>query len=164
MAVKSAAKARRRRFRRAVCWLLFLTYMAGLLYFVFMSDYFGRSGQLGDEYRYNLTMFQEIHRFWYYRETVGFTWAAINLFGNVLCFMPFGFLVPVLRKHRVNVFLMTFYTFCFSLTIETLQLVLKIGVFDVDDLLLNTVGGAAGYILYVIVRTLVRAFERRRAR
>lgn len=165
MAVESAAKAGRRwRFRHTVCWLLFLAYLAGLLYFVFISDYFGRSGQLGDEYRYNLTCFKEIHRFWYYREAVGFSWAAINLFGNVVCFLPFGFFVPILKKKRMNLFVMTFCTFCFSLLIETLQLVLKIGVFDVDDLFLNTVGGAVGYILYVIARGIYHALEKRRAR
>lgn len=153
MAMTSAVgKERWRRRRRSVCFLLFFIYLAGLLYFVFMSDYFGRSGQLGDEYRYNLTLFLEIRRFWYYRETVGLGWAAVNLFGNVVCFLPFGFFVPILLNRRVNLFEMAVYTFCFSLAIETLQLVLKIGVFDVDDLFLNTLGGIVGYFLYVVLR------------
>lgn len=36
--------------------------------------------------------------------------------------------------------------FLFSLCIETLQLITKVGVFDVDDLMMNTVGGLIGWI------------------
>lgn len=41
---------------------------------------------------------------------------------------------------------------------ETFQLVAKVGSFDVDDLLLNTVGGAAGYVLYVICNAIRRKY------
>ena len=39
-----------------------------------------------------------------------------------------------------------------SLCIETVQLVCKVGSFDVDDLLLNTIGGIVGYIFYRVVQ------------
>ena len=38
------------------------------------------------------------------------------------------------------------YSFELSLLVELLQLVFKVGSFDVDDLLLNTIGGLLGYI------------------
>lgn len=40
-------------------------------------------------------------------------------------------------------------SFALSLTIETIQLVCKIGCFDVDDLLLNTIGGILGYVVFL---------------
>lgn len=40
--------------------------------------------------------------------------------------------------------------FALSLTVETIQLVCKVGCFDVDDLLLNTIGSALGYVLFLI--------------
>ena len=42
--------------------------------------------------------------------------------------------------------------FVFSLMLETLQLVFKVGSFDVDDMLLNTLGAAAGYLCYRLVQ------------
>jgi len=42
-------------------------------------------------------------------------------------------------------------TFCLSLTFELLQLIFKFGSFDVDDLILNTVGGVVGYIPVMLV-------------
>ena len=38
-----------------------------------------------------------------------------------------------------------------SLTVEILQLILRVGSFDVDDLLLNTLGGALGYVLLTLL-------------
>ena len=43
-----------------------------------------------------------------------------------------------------------------SFGIETIQLIFKVGSFDVDDLLLNTIGGLAGYILFVICAAIRR--------
>ena len=45
--------------------------------------------------------------------------------------------------------------FCISLLFELFQLYTGIGVFDVDDLLLNTCGGMIGYLLYKIARRLM---------
>jgi len=45
--------------------------------------------------------------------------------------------------------------FLISLGFETIQLLFDLGVFDADDLLLNTVGGAIGYIIYVISKRLM---------
>ena len=39
-----------------------------------------------------------------------------------------------------------------SLFVETMQLVEKVGSFDVDDLLMNTIGGFVGYIIFTLAR------------
>ncbi len=41
---------------------------------------------------------------------------------------------------------MTLISFEFSLLIECIQLVSKVGSFDVDDMILNTLGGSLGYL------------------
>ena len=48
------------------------------------------------------------------------------------------------------------YSFSLSLMVETFQLLTKVGSFDVDDLLLNTIGGAAGYIIFIICAAIRR--------
>lgn len=103
-----------------------------------------------EQYRYNLTIFREIRRFYSIREKYPKMF-FINIIGNVAAFMPFGFLVPKLRQRRTNLFFMTLFSFELSLCVELLQLVFKLGCFDVDDLLLNTVGGILGYLLYYII-------------
>ena len=73
---------------------------------------------------------------------------SLNLAGNVIGFVPFGFFLSVVsRRGRIwrNAVLMGF---GFSLCIETTQLIFKIGSFDVDDILLNTTGSILGYLAY----------------
>ena len=47
-------------------------------------------------------------------------------------------------------------TFLLSLSFETLQLIFKVGSFDVDDLLLNTIGGMLGYLAFWILDRIRR--------
>lgn len=47
--------------------------------------------------------------------------------------------------------------FLFSLTIELLQLLLRLGTFQISDLVYNTLGGGAGGACYYLVRKLLSA-------
>lgn len=133
--------------------LLFILYMVCVLYFLLVSEGFGRTNSNG--YRYNLTLFAEIKRFYgLLGGSMNFR-AIINLFGNVVCFVPFGLFVPYIFSKRFSFIRVVTATFIFSLCIELLQLYFMIGIFDVDDLILNTLGGAIGYIIYKIV-SLIR--------
>ena len=79
--------------------------------------------------------------------------AEYNLLGNFIGFIPFGILLPLfcpLFRHGIK---MLFAGFILSLAFETLQLLTGLGVWDVDDLLLNTAGAVAGYILFFLVKT-----------
>lgn len=108
------------------------------------------------DYRYNLIPFVEIRRFWVYRKQLGFLAVFTNLFGNVAGFLPFGFMLPVITGKMRSGFLITLAGFGLSLTVEVIQLITKVGCFDVDDLILNTAGAALGYLLFFICDHLRR--------
>ena len=127
--------------------ILFVLYIGFIIYFLLFSEWYGR-GEM-QEYRYNLVLFKEIKRFWEYREQLGWYAVFTNLFGNVLIFVPFGFFLPMASKYR-SFLAAVFYSFALSFCVETFQLLTRVGSFDVDDLLLNTLGGALGYIVFVI--------------
>ena len=129
-------------------WLLFYLYIMLLCYFLFFSEHYGRA-YITEEYRYNLEFFKEIKRFFRYRELLGTETFVVNILGNVLAFAPFGFLLPLLNRKNSNLFLITFFSMIFSLVVEILQLRLKVGIFDVDDILMNTFGGILGYLFFV---------------
>jgi len=132
--------------------LLFVLYIAFLIYFLIFSDWYGRAGT--GEYRYNLELFKEIKRFWTHREQLGMV-AYENLFGNIIIFMPFGFFMPMASKYK-SFFLTVFFSFSLSFFVEIFQFITRVGSFDVDDLLLNTIGGMLGYIVFVICSALRR--------
>lgn len=139
---------------RALGKVLFIIYIIFLIYFLIFSDWYGRTG-ISAEYRYNLELFKEIRRFWEYREELGVFAVFTNLFGNVLIFMPLGFFLAMASKSR-SFFRTVFYSFGLSFCVEVFQLATRVGSFDVDDLFLNTVGGAAGFILFLICNAVRR--------
>lgn len=108
------------------------------------------------EYRYNLVPFVEIRRFWIYRQQLGLYAVMTNIIGNVLGFLPFGFILPVIVQKMRSGFVIVMSGFLLSLSVELIQLVTKVGCFDVDDLILNTLGAAAGYLLFFICNNLRR--------
>lgn len=73
---------------------------------------------------------------------------------NVLMMVPFGFLLPVLRKQTL--WSCVLWTFLFSLGIELLQpLINQSRSSDITDLITNTIGGIIGYVSYRLFRPWV---------
>ena len=130
--------------------VLFLIYLAGLCYFLFFAENYGRVTGI-ENYRYNLVPFKEIERFWKYRRELGIH-SFHNLAGNILGFMPAGFFIPIMWKDKRGFFFTVCMTFQLSLQAEILQLIFRVGSFDVDDLLLNTFGGMLGYLLLILLK------------
>ena len=144
----------KRKYTKAVR-LLFYLYIILLSYFLFFSERYGMQ-----EYRSNLVLFKEIKRFIRYRELLGIGSFVINILGNVFAFAPFGFMLPLLNKKYRHFFYVAFLSFIFSLVVETVQLATKVGIFDVDDILLNSIGGIVGYLLFAICNFMAHRLHR----
>ena len=133
---------------RTLGTILFILYVLALIYFLFFSE--------ERQYRYNLIPFVEIRRFWVYRKQLGLMAVVTNLFGNVIGFLPFGFILPVILDKMRSGWLIVLAGFGLSVTVEVIQLITKVGCFDVDDMILNTAGAALGYLLFFICDHLRR--------
>ncbi|MDR1961480.1 MAG: VanZ family protein [Gracilibacteraceae bacterium] len=73
-----------------------------------------------------------------------------NLMGNLIIFFPFGYicasLFPAMRKlARIMAA-----AFVFSLAIEICQYIFACGSADIDDVILNSLGGLAGFGIYAL--------------
>lgn len=92
-------------------------------------------------------------------------WGALALF-NCMLFMPFGFLLAaVLRGNSVGtVRVAALCGFSYSLLLETLQLVLRRGTCELDDLLHNTIGAVLGALLWKAAQALYLHIKRSSAR
>lgn len=134
--------------------VLFVVYLAFLFYVTFFAERFGRVAD-GSRYRYNLTLFHEIKRFYGVRHSNPFVFLT-NIVGNVLAFMPFGFFLPRLFEKCKVVFTTVGYSFLFSLGVETIQFIFRVGCFDIDDLLLNTIGGLLGFVLSLVLLKMAK--------
>lgn len=88
-------------------------------------------------------------------------WDAVwvNFPGNVIMFLPFG-LFSGLLSDRPRWWKSTLVTFGVSLFIECFQLLVSRGT-DVDDLILNTIGGLLGHGCFLLLRRMDPGLVRR---
>ena len=70
-----------------------------------------------------------------------------NVLGNMMMFLPFGFFVSYYLKSE-KLTLPLFLILIASISIEVVQLLIG-RVFDVDDIMLNVLGGIIGYVIYM---------------
>ena len=74
---------------------------------------------------------------------------------NIIMTIPFGFLLPLMKKENTKLLRVVFYTFLLSLGIEILQpLINGIRSSDITDIITNVTGGIIGYIMYLIFKPL----------
>ena len=101
----------------------------------------------------NFTPFKEIMRY-------EFTSPLFirNVIGNIIIFIPFGYLVSDIiymnTKHK-NIIIVLLFVALTSLGIETTQMYIGRS-FDIDDIILNFVGGLFGYIVFLIIKSIFK--------
>ncbi|MGI5824905.1 MAG: VanZ family protein [Bacillota bacterium] len=134
--------------------LLFVCYLVGLagltmnLYSVALSVSSGNFSVHTEGM--NLIPFRQISAYGKITELFSF----VNLLGNILLFAPIGFFVPLLWRHRHPLGVGVLYTMLFSVLVEITQLFSFRGT-DIDDVILNTAGGLAGALVYLLIKKLM---------
>ncbi|WP_046214386.1 VanZ family protein [Paenibacillus wulumuqiensis] len=129
--------------------LLLAGYTLLLFYWMFFG--FGRTDHPGAPYRYNLVPFRTVIDFATLRVGSPLD-RLINLLGNIGVFVPFGLLVPWIRRVKLRRFLVGFV--CCIFVVEVMQMLSRRGTFDIDDIWLNTLGAWIGYMLWSGIQRL----------
>lgn len=76
---------------------------------------------------------------------------VVNLVGNIVPFMPIGLLAPLVFRSISWQKALALGVFT-GLTCEVMEVVFRVGIFDVDDLILNAFGVVAGYGGFVMFK------------
>ena len=124
---------------RELMALVFIIYILCLYYVV--------TGQDINYGGINLIPFKEMFRY-----EIGSYKFMKNIIGNILLFIPYGFFSSYYlnnRKIGTNILLCLIATFC----IESIQYYIG-RVFDVDDIILNVLGGFIGCLLYIALSAI----------
>lgn len=93
----------------------------------------------------NLIFMKETWKLLYAPSRVDFIY---NSFGNILCFLPFGILVPLVFNKKQTFVRVAGAGILFSILIESLQFLLATGISDIDDVFFNTLGTLLGYGIF----------------
>ncbi|MGE7879264.1 VanZ family protein [Peribacillus muralis] len=133
-----------------LCMVLYLLILTKLILFKYISIM-----DMKDHIRFtfherywgyhNFIPFKTIFQY-LFAEDINTTIRIDNIVGNIIGFIPFGFMLPLLSKRVSRFKSIVIATFGLSFTYEILQLLFELGSFDVDDLILNTLGGVIGYL------------------
>jgi len=120
--------------------LLFITYLLLLFQLVTSQDISAYNST-------NLMPFREILRY-------DFGTSSFNkqVLGNIILFVPFGYFVTSYCNIK-NLGTITFVSLLTSLVIEGVQHFIGRS-FDVDDILLNVVGGIIGFLIYISLNAI----------
>ena len=80
-----------------------------------------------------------------------------QIFLNILLFVPFGILLPMVSKRFNNSIIAVAAGCLFSGTIEIMQYITGRGLTEIDDVITNTIGVAVGVVIYKIISTVYRS-------
>lgn len=92
----------------------------------------------------NLVPFRTIRNYVKYS---GFLHTMINIFGNIIIFVPFGILLAEIFPKTRNILKILGITFATSFFVEFIQFFIGRSV-DIDDLILNLLGSVIGYFIW----------------
>ena len=145
---------------REVVMALFVLFMAGLLMLTFQNGQeWMRARSMAEAIErlragigVNTTPFHTIRNYIKYAPTSD--WLRVNIVGNIVMFIPWGFGLPLLWKKYRSFFMLAFLSLLLPVCIEFVQLFVGRTV-DVDDVILNFAGSMLGGALFLIMRVLI---------
>lgn len=91
----------------------------------------------------------------YYKNEVSFHFREVMY--NVAIFIPIGIYLQMLKVDLKKSIL---FGFSFSMILEILQYILKVGITDITDLITNTSGVVIGFLIYMALTAIVKKSEK----
>lgn len=131
------------------------------LYAAFLLKLLLLSRAPGSERSVNLIPFASIADYAFSHSPGAGQAAFANVVGNILVFIPLGVYASWLR-HRAPAWLAMLAVASVSVAVETIQGVFAVGASDIDDVILNFVGGLIGMLAFWLLSATLR--ERSRLR
>ncbi|MBB1286569.1 VanZ family protein [Flavisolibacter sp. BT320] len=150
--------------KRLILVIVFWGYLAALIRIVLFkglfffrivpaSSYY-KKHHANSSYRdYNVVPFRTIKFF--LTDSVSTSSAFFNLAGNILLFVPLGLLLPLVVRSTATFVKIMVSTMALSVCFEVYQRIAQIGKADIDDVLLNTLGGMIGYGIFSFLKRIL---------
>ncbi|WP_053779881.1 VanZ family protein [Paenibacillus xylanivorans] len=128
-------------------WMLAIVACMATLYVLIMGNLLFVSGRTpGVNYQYNLVPLETIKSLLFEKNRYHTEAWVKNLFGNIILFIPLGIWIPWLFRRYRKILPFTGVVVLLLFAVEVIQLITRVGSFDVDDIILNTMGAWIGYI------------------
>ncbi|MBQ8496817.1 MAG: VanZ family protein [Clostridia bacterium] len=150
----------RKKVIRILVWTAFVFYCFALVYVLFLNArshrYQGESVWDYIRFSVNLIPFKTIGD--YISKAVSdayfVTLAVRNVGGNLILFLPMGIFLPTLFPQMRGLWKTILCIFLMVLSAEIIQLFLRLGIFDIDDFILNITGAFLGYLIFKVFQKI----------
>lgn len=139
--------------KRDVLKKLFLNIMfygVMFLYALILFFLLFKKKSVGSFQTINLIPFRTIIDYLFNEDVIVRSFAFSNIMGNIAIFIPLGIYIPLLINKK-RIFTNSAIVALISLCVEIVQYILAIGTADVDDIILNTIGGLLGILIFKLV-------------
>lgn len=153
---------------KAVVLTAFAVYCISLLYFFFIdarpTNFYDLSFVESLKYSINIVPFKTIGG---YVGNIGgsamnTSTIVLNLLGNLVVFLPMGFFIPAIFKKINSLAKCVLTVFALVFFIELVQIIFKIGYFDIDTFILRIAGTMIGFGIWRI-KPIQKVFTVRQA-
>ncbi len=135
-------KNHRHIFHNFLLYSVFAFYLLVLIALLFMNRYSFRS--------INIVPFRTIINYLLGSNLIIRSFALSNVLGNIVLFIPLGIYLTLFNRDK-RIYKNVLWIFLISLSVEILQYIFMIGVSDIDDVILNCVGGFIGITVYRVL-------------
>lgn len=134
-------------------YTLFILYILIAVLLLFLSPYRQAAYEINSagSNPYNIIPFKTISDYIKASSHINQSIWMSNLYGNILAFLPLGIFLPWLFKKMIGFWQTAGAVFLTTSLVEILQFFTRVGSFDIDDIILNTVGGAIGYLMFRLI-------------
>jgi glycopeptide antibiotics resistance protein len=127
--------------------------VSSILYFMFLIYIFFFARRRRHDYKHELNLIPLKNMFTEFKKISepGSLNYYSNLMGNIILFIPFPIILVI--SYKVSKFsTIILISFTLSFLIEFLQFIFRVGVADINDIILNTTGSCIGYFFYSIYK------------
>lgn len=132
--------------------ILFIGTISRLMYGEFRN--YGVTYQFSEKFggSLNIIPFRSILEYLFHHNQYNLDVIINNLFGTMLLFVPFGFLLPLLVKKTLTLSQVLYISVLVGVLLEVIQKVTRLGVADIDDILLYTIGSMMGFCFFLLMK------------
>ena len=128
-----------------VLWCLFIFYIEALLWITFFSREPGSRRAIDMTFLYTWGYTAQEHAFF---------------IENIILFVPFGFMMPCIFRMFRKMLVCVMGGFIFSVMIEVVQYITQRGYSQLDDVVTNTAGALAGWIVWALIAGIIYMIKR----
>ncbi len=135
-------------------WVMFIVYLLVLVRIVLFKDtqIYNLFAMIGHGQRVlNIIPFASTFEM---MSTIGLLHNLQNISGNLAVFFPMGIFIPLLMKKGFKQTVVI--VIGISVSIEVVQYILAIGISDIDDVILNTVGAIVGWSVFQYIKGKIK--------